>query len=629
MSAPGGPAAAVDRRYPVGAEVLPDGGVHFRIWAPGRRTVEVRWETEGRDGVTPLSAEEAGYWSGPIPEAGAGTRYRFRLDGEEAFPDPASRFQPEGPHGPSEVIDPAFRWTDEGWPGLSMPGQALYEVHIGTWTPEGSWRAAAERLPSLAELGVTAVAVLPVAEFHGRFGWGYDGVALFAPTRLYGRPDDFRAFVDRAHAEGLGVLLDVVWNHAGAVGNYLEAFSERYFSRTYQTAWGEAFNFDEAESEPVRELFRTNVTYWIEEFHLDGFRVDAANHIHDASTEHILTELIKCGRRAAGEREILWIAENESQDAGLVRAPSEGGRGFDATWSEDFHHAAMVAVSGRREGYYLDFRGTAQELVSVLRHGFLYQGQRSRWQNKRRGTPALDLPPGAFVAYLQNHDQVANTPRGERIHRLVGPAPLRAITGLFLLAPMTPLLFQGQESGASAPFLYFADPPAELAEATRSGRTEHLAQFRSLAASDIGRWMAEPTDPSTFERCRLDPNAEGDAALRALHRDLLHLRRDDPTLRAGLRRAPEGAVLARRALALRYPGAEGNDRLLIANLGTERILDVAPEPILAPPPHAEWRILWSSEDPAYGGWGTPPLETGEGWRLPAWTTVLLAADATG
>lgn len=592
--------------------------------------MEVLWETETGEGVTPLAAEEAGYWSGPVREADAGTRYRFRLDGDASFPDPASRFQPDGPHGASEVIDPAaFRWTDEAWPGLAMPGQALYEAHIGTWTTEGSWSAAAERLPALAELGVTAVALLPVADFHGHFGWGYDGVNLFAPTRLYGRPDDFRAFVDRAHAEGLGVLLDVVWNHVGAAGNYLEAFSERYFSQTYRTAWGRAFNFDEAESEPVRDLFRTNVSYWIEEFHLDGFRVDAAKHIHDASTEHILTELVRRGRRAAGERGFLWIAENESQDAALVRPASEGGRGFDATWSEDFHHAAMVAVCGRREGYYLDFRGTAQELVSVLRRGFLYQGQRSRWQNKRRGTPALDLPPSAFVSYLQNHDQVANTPRGERLHQLVGPAPLRAITGLFLLAPMTPLLFQGQERGAATPFHYFADVPPELQEATRSGRAEHLAQFRSLAASDIHRWMAVPTDPETFRRSRLDPRAEGDPALLALHRDLLHLRRDDATLRRALADAPDGAVLASHALALRYQGEEGEDRLLVANLGTELVLDVAPEPLLAPPPHAEWRLLWSSEDPAYGGWGTPTLETEEGWRLPAWTTVLLAADGTG
>lgn len=637
MSAPTGAApATAERRYPVGAEAMEEGGVHFRVWAPDRERVEL--VVEGRPGSADAESESfrmqssgGGYFSHWLPDARPGLLYRYRLDGDGPLPDPASRFQPEGPHGPSEVVDAsAFRWTDGDWPGLEPEGQVLYEAHIGTLTPEGTWKGAEGSLPALAELGITGIAVLPVAEFHGRFGWGYDGVDLFAPSHLYGRPDDFRAFVDRAHSLGLGVLLDVVYNHLGAVGATLQEFSSSYFSETYRTAWGRAFNFDEAESRPVREFFLSNVAYWIEEFHVDGFRVDAANHIHDSSPEHILTELVRRARRAAGERRVFLVAENESQDANLVRSPERGGHGFDATWNEDFHHAARVALTGRREAYLSDYRGEPQEFISLVRRGFLFQGQPYRWQNKRRGTPALDLPPQVFVNYLQNHDQVANTPGGERIHRLTGPGSLRAVTAVLLLGPGTPLLFQGQEYGAEEPFLFFADMPQELVEPTRTGRAEHLAQFRSLAASRIGERMPDPSDPSSFERCKLEPaGRRAEAGLYALHRDLLRLRRQDPTLRAAGRMPPEGAVLGPDAFLLRYFGEEGDDRLLLVNLGTERTLSVVPEPLLSPPEQRRWRVLWSSEDPAYGGWGSPSPETDEGWRLPGRAAVLLRADPDG
>ncbi len=637
MSAPTGTApATAERRYPVGAEPIQEAGIHFRVWAPDRERVELIVEARlGNAESEPESHDmqscPGGYFSHWLPEARPGLLYRYRLDGDGPFPDPASRFQPSGPHGPSEVVDPsAFRWTDGDWPGLEPEGQVLYEAHIGTLTPDGSWESAARLLPDLVDLGITAVLILPVAEFHGRFGWGYDGVDLFAPSHLYGRPDDFRAFVDHAHSLGLGVLLDVVYNHVGSEGAYLQEFTDCYFSEIYRTAWGRAFNFDEAESRPVREFFLSNVAYWIEEFHVDGYRVDAANHIHDASPEHILTELARRARRAARERRVFLMAENESQDAYIVRSPERGGHGFDATWNEDFHHAARVALTGRREAYLTDYRGEPQEFISLARRGFLYQGQPYRWQNKRRGTPALDLPPRTFVNYLQNHDQVANTPGGERIHQLAGPATLRAVTALFLLGPATPLLFQGQEYGAEEPFLYFADVSPELIEPTRSGRAEHLAQFRSLAGSRVSERMPDPSDRTSFARCKLDPGGRnGDGGLYALHRDLIRMRREDPTLRAAGRRPPEGAVLGSAAFLLRYFGEEGDDRLLLVNLGAELTLTVAPEPLLAPPEQRRWRILWTSEDPAYGGWGSPPPETDEGWRLPGRAALLLRADPEG
>ena len=386
--------ALPQRRLPVGAEILSSGETHFRVWAPRRRAVEVAIEGGGR---TALAAEGNGYFSGALREARAGTRYRYRLDGGESYPDPASRFQPEGPHGPSQVIDPAtYRWRDADWKGLALPGQVLYEMHVGTFTKEGTWAAATRELPALRELGVTVVEVMPVADFAGRFGWGYDGVDLYAPTRLYGTPDDMRAFVDEAHRLGLGVILDVVYNHVGPSGNYLPQFAPRYFSDKYATEWGEPFNYDGEDGAPVREFIASNAAYWIAEFHLDGLRLDATQSMHDASPEHVLAAIAREARRAAGPRSIILVAENEPQETRLVRPPAEGGYGLDALWNDDFHHSAMVALTGRNEAYYTDYRGAPQEFVSALKYGYLYQGQVYRWQGKRRGTPSFGVPRGCF-----------------------------------------------------------------------------------------------------------------------------------------------------------------------------------------------------------------------------------------
>ncbi len=618
------------RRLPVGADLLPSGTVHFRVWAPVRRRVAVVLEAgPGSPATVDLEPQPGGYFAGPAPAA-AGTRYRYRLDGDPTpYPDPASRFQPDGPHGPSEVVDPAaFRWTDADWPGVRPQGQVIYEMHVGTFTPEGTWAAAARQLPVLKDVGVTVLEVMPVADFPGRFGWGYDGVDLFAPTRLYGRPDDFRAFVDRAHGLGLGVVLDVVYNHLGPDGNYLKAFGPDYFSRRYTTDWGEAINFDAEDSGPVREFFAANAAYWVDEFHLDGLRLDATQNVYDASDRHILADIAAAARQAAGRRSVLLVAENEPQHVKIVRPVERGGYGLDMLWNDDFHHTAMVALTGRSEAYYTDYRGSPQEFVSAAKYGYLYQGQWYKWQKKRRGTPAFGLPPAAFVAFVQNHDQVANSGRGLRVHALTSPARFRAMTALVLLGPGTPMLFQGQEFAASSPFFYFADHKPELAALVRKGRTEFMRQFPSVAEPHMLAWLPDPGDPATFERSKLDPaERERNRTVVDLHRDLLRLRREDPAFRAQRIGGVDGAVLGPEAFVLRFFGEEHggpDDRLLVVNFGRDLHLNPAPEPLLAPPEGRRWEVLWSSEDPKYGGGGTPPPDTADdNWHLAGHAAVVL------
>ncbi len=613
------------RRLPVGAEAVPQ-GVHFRVWAPLRKRVAVLigQEAAGRQEIE-LDREEGGYFSGLAEGAQEGALYKYRLDGGEAFPDPASRFQPEGPHGPSQVVDPSsFPWTDGDWQGIGPEGQVVYEMHVGTFTREGTWTAAAKELPELADLGITVIELMPVAEFPGRFGWGYDGVDLFAPYHFYGEPDDFRRFVDRAHAVGIGVILDVVYNHLGPDGNYLKQFSETYFTGRYVNDWGEAINFEDS-AEPVREFFVANAGYWIDEFHLDGLRLDATQDVKDASAEHVLTAMVRRAREAAGRRSIYTVAENEPQDTRLVRPPEEGGYGIDALWNDDFHHSTLVALTGRSEAYYTDYRGTPQEILSLVKHGFLYQGQRYSWQKQRRGTSALGLPAHAFVDFLQNHDQVANSARGERCHRLASPGQFRALTALLLLAPGTPMLFQGQEFCASTPFLYFADHNPELAAAVRAGRLEFLSQFPSLALPETQAGVPDPESPESFERCKLDfAERERHTAAYSLHKDLLRLRREDPVFRTQGKGWLDGAVLAREVFVLRFFGENAGDRLLLVNLGSDRHLEPVPEPLLAPLTGLRWEVLWSSEDPRYGGSGAPPPEDKEGrWRIAGQSATVL------
>jgi len=611
---------AVRRRLPIGAEPLGDGRTHMRVWAPAAQRVAAIIG----GGKTMLAAEDGGYFSGIVP-AGAGARYQFKLDdGEHAYPDPASRFQPAGPNGPSEIIDPrTFEWSDVSWRGVTLPGQVIYELHIGTFTREGTWAAAERELPELAHAGMTVVEVMPIADFAGRFGWGYDGVDMFAPSRLYGRPDDLRRFVDRAHALGVAVILDVVYNHLGPVGNYLRSFSPAYFTDRYDNEWGDAINFDGPDAGPVREFFVTNAGYWIDEFHLDGLRLDATQQIFDRSTDHILAAVGKRVREAARGRSTILVAENEPQDTRLVRPLGEHGFGLDALWNDDFHHSAMVALTGRSEAYYSDTRGEAQELVSAAKYGYLFQGQYYHWQRDRRGTPSWGLPPASFVNFLQNHDQVANSARGARGHQLTSPARWRAMTALLLLMPSTPMLFQGQEFAASAPFLYFADHDPELAEAVRRGRAEFLTQFPSIVEYQARATLDNPGDPQTFERCKLDSRErQAHAEVYALHRDLLRLRRQDAAFSAQRPGGLDGSVLSSSALALRFfTDGHADDRLLLVNLGASLDRASIAEPLLAPPLDRAWEVCWSSEDPTYGGLGAPMMWPE--WLIPAECAMVL------
>jgi maltooligosyltrehalose trehalohydrolase len=577
-----------------------------------------------------LASEGNGYFSTTVADAGAGILYRYRIDQSDGlYPDPASRFQPQGPHGPSQVVDPdQFEWTDLHWRGASLAGQIIYEMHVGTFTQQGTWEAALAHLPYLADLGITVIEVMPVAEFPGQFGWGYDGVDLFAPTHLYGNPDDFRRFVDRAHSLNLAVLLDVVYNHIGPDGNYLKVFSESYFTDRYKNEWGEAINFDGVESTPVREFVISNARYWTDEFHLDGLRLDATQQIFDSSARHILREICCAARQGARGRSTIIVAENEKQEAKAVRSIDCGGYGLDGMWNDDLHHSAMVALTGRREAYYTDYAGTPQELISSVKWGFLYQGQRYKWQKQRRGTPSLDLRPEQFITFLQNHDQVANSARGTRSHAISSPARHRALTAFLLLAPGTPMLFQGEEFAASTPFLFFADHRAELAARVRVGRAKFLTQFPSCALAETQKILADPADPKTFLDCKLD-HTERDRNRNAieLHRDLLWLRRTDSLLRAPRRHGYDGAVLSSQAFVIRFFGSCGDDRILVVNFGNDLHLDPAPEPLLAPPEQKRWGTLWSSEDLKYGGIGTPTLDSDENWRIPGDATVLLCAQS--
>jgi maltooligosyltrehalose trehalohydrolase len=556
--------------------------------------------------------------------AGAGARYLYRLDSGDQCPDPASRYQPEGPHGPSEVVDPAaFRWTDAHWRGISIKGQVIYEMHLGTFTPEGSWRGAREKLPYLAATGVTVLEIMPVNEFPGRFNWGYDGVQLYAPAHQYGTPDDAREFIDTAHSLGIAVILDVVYNHIGPDGNYLAGFSAGYFTDKYTTDWGAALNFDGEDGKPVRDFFIDNAAYWIAEFHFDGLRLDATQNIYDASEPHILADIAKAARNAARPREVILVAENEPQDARLVHPPGQDGYGLDALWNDDYHHSAMVAMTGHSEAYYSDHRGAPQEFISAAKYGFLYQGQWYGWQGKLRGSPARHLPPAVFVNFIQNHDQIANSALGLRCDRLTDHGTFKAMTALTLLGPATPMLFQGQEFCASAPFLFFADHAAELASQVAEGRAGFLRQFPSVAAPEMTRCLPDPADPGTFERCRLDwSDLDAHASMYALHCDLLKLRKRDAAFSAQEAGALDGAVLGPAAFVLRFFN-EAGDRLLVVNLGMDLTLAPAPEPLLAPPSSAGWKTLWSSEDPAYGGCGTPILDGDHHWRIPGRSAIVL------
>ncbi len=624
------------RRMPLGAEVL-ENGVHFRVWAPKRKQVSVKLSESGE--LIPLESEGNGHFSAFCEGIGDGARYSFRLDDDDYdYPDPASRFQPDGVHAASQVVDPeSYRWNDGDWRGVELPGQVIYEMHVGCFTDAGTWKSAESKLPFLAETGITMLEVMPVADFDGQFGWGYDGVKWYAPTRLYGSPDEFRHFVDTAHQLGLAVILDVVYNHFGPTGNYTGAFSPHFVSHRHPTEWGDAINYDGEQAAGVREFVTENAAYWIREFHLDGLRLDATQTIYDDSPQHLLADLSTAARGAAftasGEqRKIVLIAENETQEVRHVERIDQNGFGLDGLWNDDFHHACRVAATGHAEYYYADYAGTAQELVSATRWGYLFQGQYSHELKRWRGTPAWHVPGWRFVTYLQNHDQVANSAHGSRLPELTSPGTYRALTTLWLLGPGTPMFFMGQEFGTHTPFRFFADHDVELATMVREGRWESLRQFPRIAGHD-GRVISlpDPADESTFEACKLDwSKCHDDCQDLRLHRDLLRLRSEDPTFSKQDKNMIQGAVINADCLLIRWHNPQDEqgelDRLLLVNLGRDCHWSPSAEPLVAPAIHTHWQIKFSSEDPEYGGSGTALLNT-TNWHIPGHSAILLTPTA--
>lgn len=621
--------AGFKRRYPIGAELTPQ-GISFRVWAPAADEVALEFfdsvEAQKPSWSEPMIPEEDGYHALLAPRARAGTLYRFKID-KSSVPDPASRFQPSGPHGPSQVVDPAqFEWTDHEWRGVPENRRVVYEMHVGTFTPEGTWASATEQLSELARLGITVIEMMPVADFPGNFGWGYDGVDLFAPTRLYGTPDDLRRFVNRAHEAGIEVILDVVYNHIGPDGNYLKVFSPDYFTDRYKNEWGQPLNFDGPNSAPVREFFCTNARYWIEEFHMDGLRFDATQQIFDSSKEHVLCEIGRVTRDASPKRPVFLVCENESQHTRLVRRIDQGGFGMDALWNDDLHHSFIAALTGKAEAYYTDYRGQPQEFISAFKYGYLYQGQWYKWQKQNRGRSTKGVCSRCFVNFMENHDQTANSLRGQRLHQLASPGCYRALTALCLLGPGVPMLFQGQEFASTAPFVFFADHNPELAALVRKGRKEFLDQFPSIASPDSESCYMAPELKSTFDACKLNlSERETHSPAYQLHRDLLALRREDPVLSVADADSIDGAVLSPTAFALRFFAATGEDRVLLVNTGMDLPLLPVPEPLLAPPDEHAWELVWSSDHPRYGGCGCGPLHTDDRWVLPGQCAVLLAA----
>ena len=494
---------------PCGTSMLDGGGVGFRLWAPGIDRLTLELGPPGGASSHPMTRDAAGWHALDLPQARAGDDYRFGLPDGLCVPDPASRYNPADVHGPSRVVDPqAYDWQDAAWTGRPWEEAVIYELHVGTFTPEGSFAAARERLPKLAGMGITAVELMPLADFPGARNWGYDGVLQFAPDASYGTPDELKALVDAAHGLGMMVLLDVVYNHFGPEGNYLHAFCPEFFNPAHQTPWGAAINYDGTNARPVRDFFVHNALYWIEEFRFDGLRMDAIHAIRDDSPLHIVREVCAALRDGPGrERHVHIVLENEHNQASLLaRDPAGAPRIATAQWNDDMHHAVHVLASGDIDGYYIDYaEAPVAHLGRALAEGFAYQGEASAFKHgETRGEPSGHLPLGAFVSFLQTHDQVGNRAFGERITALGDPVLLRAAYACVLLSPHAPMLFMGEEYAASTPFQFFCDFGPELATAVSEGRRLEFGRFAAFTDEAARARIPDPNAASTFAASKLD-----------------------------------------------------------------------------------------------------------------------------
>jgi maltooligosyltrehalose trehalohydrolase len=559
---------------PFGAEYRNDGTVRFRVWAPGVQSVSLILEESPPQELS-MAGVDDGSFELITDQARPGSRYRFRVDQRQVVPDPASRYQPFGVHGPSEVINPAsFDWCDENWSGLPWNEAVIYELHVGTFTPQGSIDAAKKKLDYLADLGVTGVEILPVSSFAGQRNWGYDGVLPYSPAAVYGRPDDLKSFIDTAHAKGLMVFLDVVYNHFGPEGNYLPQYAPQFFSHRHRTSWGPAINFDGPGSRMVRDFFIHNALYWLEEFHFDGLRLDAVHAIFDDSRPDILTELAETVRkRFRDERHVHLVLENDHNAAHHLAPETSGSpAAYDAQWNDDMHHALHVLVTNERDGYYADYAvNPAWHLGRCMAEGFSYQREISQYRCGRvRGEPSKELPPTCFVSFLQNHDQVGNRALGERIGHLADLAAIKIAVTCVLLAPSPPLLFMGEEFGADTPFLFFCDFSPDLAAKVTEGRRSEFARFTEFRAPQARARIPEPNSPKTFLVSKLDWKSlekEKHRQYLQFYRELLALRRREIVPR--IAKVAQGRavfeVMGDKAVVVRWPFVGGGELTLAAN----------------------------------------------------------------
>ena len=579
----------MSQRYALGASFDPRATV-FHVWAPAAQTVEVHLLDQER--YVDMSPTGDGYFTLIMAGVDAGQRYYYRLDGEKERPDPASNAQPDGVHGPSQVVDMAYAWNDESWRPPAARNSVMYELHVGAFTPAGTFDAIIPHLPSLQELGVTTLQLMPVAQFPGARNWGYDGVQLYAPHSDYGGVEGLKRLVDAAHQTGLAVMLDVVYNHLGPEGNYLWDYGP-YFTDRYHSPWGDSVNLDGPQSDHVRRFLIENARYWLEQFHLDGLRLDATHALIDASARPFLAELAAEIHEWAAEqnRQVLLIAENDRSDRLLTLSPEANGLGLDGQWLDDLHHVLHVALTGETDGYYADYEDFAL-LPKVLEERFAYTGQYSPARQRRHGTSAHDIPADRFVVATQTHDQIGNRMLGERLTQLTDFAGLKLAAGLLAVSPYVPMLFMGEEYGELAPFLFFVSHGDEaLIEGVRAGRAEEFAAFD---------WEGEPPDPqaeATFARCKLDHDlrtTERHALIYSLYRDLLALRRTHPELTNPRHDATRIYHEAGTRMICLERSGEGETFRVFMNFAREE-----PATLTLPGESSAWRKLRDSKDPAW------------------------------
>lgn len=581
---------------PVGATVDED-GVVYRVWAPDHRLLSVHVQPEnGPPRTLEFDADGDGVFSIRDRAGRPGDLYHFEVDGKR-LADPASRFQPQGVDGPSQVVDPqAYTWLTSGWRRPPYGGQVIYELHVGSFTREGTFKAAIARLDALVELGVNTIELMPLADFAGARNWGYDGVALFAPARCYGRPDDLRALVDAAHVRGLSVILDVVYNHIGPCGNVLPEYAQRYFHHERASIWGRGFNYDEPH---VRRFFLQNVCHWLDEYRFDGLRIDAVHAIHDDAPRHLVAEIAAI----AHSRGAWVIAEDERNDVNVITPARQGGWGLDGLWSDDLHHTMRVALTGQNEAHFKSYTGAIEEWVKTLTQGWFYDGQFFPHWNRPRGTPAGHVPPERFVVCISNHDQVGNRPLGDRLHNVVSPEVYRAVSVMLCLSPYTPMLFMGQEWAAESPFPFFTDLPGDIGANMAANRLKEFAHYKANYSKDVLARMPDPQNPDTFASAKLNWNERE----RDHHRQVLKLYRDCLQLRARKKifQSPQRDRWSVRQVGAHVVGVRWDDPkgdwLLLAGVAPKAEALKLDDPFIRNIHGRRWRIVLASNEPCFGG----------------------------